>query len=365
MNALQIPRISPQIIPLSWLEVDHFVCENWKVVVFGAGSAGERIHGVLKGRIEVVAYVDNDPKKQGGYFFDSPIISPESIHTLQFDKIVVASTYSLEIVSQLIALGVNQDIFVMLIEGELGALKHEKFDQEYQNFYERCASASVEDGHAALSKEFLESYAFGIRYSSDATFVNEINTFSMLSSYVLYLLGFLSTISDGRVLEIGPYIGGSTVALAKAQRNNLRAPIISIEVGGSYSTHPQLPSEDILGDLKKNISSYELCDWVDLVVGFSNEEHVVNNVMQLLGDDPIGLVFIDADGNVERDFSIYGPRFSDNCIIVLDDYISAAEEKSSLIKDYVDDLVDQGVLESFGVFTWGTWFGRLKKNIWS
>jgi len=365
LNALKIPRISPQIIPLSWLEVDHFICENWKVVVFGAGSAGERIHGVLKGDVEVVAYVDNDPKKQGGYFFESPIISPESIHTLQFDKVVVASTYSLEIVSQVIALGVKQDIFVMLIEGELGALKHEKFDQEYQSFYECCDKASIAEGHAALSKEFLESYAFGIRYSPEAKSVNEINAFSMLSSYVLYLLGFLSKISDGRVLEIGPYIGGSTVALAKAQRDIAGKPVISVEAGGSYPSHPQLPSDDILGDLEKSISRYKLNNWVDLVVGFSNEEHVVDSVMQQLGDDPIGLIFIDADGNVERDFSIYGPKFSDNCIIVLDDYISAAEEKSSLIKDYVDGLVEQGVLESLGVFTWGTWVGRLKSNIWA
>src|SRR4051812_2600822 len=95
-------------------------------------------------------------------------------------------------------------------------------------------------------------------FSGAATYradIDRIKAISMLSPDVLFYLGLFASIVPGRILEIGPYVGGSTVALASGHGAG-RLPIISIEVGGSYETHPHLPSADILGDLRRNLQEF-------------------------------------------------------------------------------------------------------------
>lgn len=75
--------------------------------------------------------------------------------------------------------------------------------------------------------------------------LHRLKQISMLSLQVLAILRFLARVAKGRVLEIGPYVGGSTVALCTGAANANAERVISIEVGGRYEEHPHVPSRDI------------------------------------------------------------------------------------------------------------------------
>lgn len=70
-----------------------------KVVVFGTGRASE--HFVLadfnKELFELVAFADNDEKKQGTVFLGKKVLAPSQLHNYAFDSIIIASNFYDEI----------------------------------------------------------------------------------------------------------------------------------------------------------------------------------------------------------------------------------------------------------------------------
>src|SRR5678816_2310592 len=70
--------------------------------------------------------------------------------------------------------------------------------------------------------------------------------YSMLHLDVLTLIYHFAATSAGNVLEIGPYLGGSTMAAALGLRASAqKRKLVSIEPGGKHQHH-RLPSKDIL-----------------------------------------------------------------------------------------------------------------------
>jgi predicted O-methyltransferase YrrM len=202
------------------------------------------------------------------------------------------------------------------------------------------------------------------RYSTEIAVFQQmvqVKTFSMLHLEVLLMLRRLAMSTSDAVIEIGPYVGGSTVAMAMGIKACSAAKLISVERGGSYPQHPHIPSEDILGDLRNNLTNCNLLDQVDIIEGRSSEPTTRGKIIHALGGRRIGLLFIDADGKVERDLTFFRPYLAPDAYIVLDDYITdQAKEKSCLINPFVDRAVAEGWLEQFGVYGWGTWFGRYR-----
>ena len=79
---------------------------------------------------------------------------------------------------------------------------------------------------------------------------------SMLHMDVLLLIYHFARYGAGNVLEIGPYVGGSTIAAAfGARESGTQKKIITIEAGGSVK-HFRLSSRDIIKDLKKNLARF-------------------------------------------------------------------------------------------------------------
>jgi predicted O-methyltransferase YrrM len=181
---------------------------------------------------------------------------------------------------------------------------------------------------------------------------------SMLHSETLYLLRSLAARTNNAIIEVGPYIGGSTIALARGLQMGGGGPLISIEMGGSYPSHA-VPTNDIITDLKSNVEAYGLTGVVHIIEGFTTDAAVDATVNRILDGRTIGLLFLDADGNVERDFELYRGRLSHGSILVYDDYITEqAPEKQTTIKTWVDQAVASGVVENLGLYRWGTWVGR-------
>lgn len=163
----------------------------------------------------------------------------------------------------------------------------------------------------------------------------------------------------GAIVEIGAFVGGGTITLASAmQRAGNTAPLLAIEVGGT-SENRIMPTDDIIRDLKSNLARYGVADRVTVIEGWSNG--VVDQVERLLAGHKIGLMVIDADGEVARDFLIYRKLLQPGAMIVIDDYDSAEPNiKAPIVRAAVKKLVSDGLLRKTKILPWGTWFGTYR-----
>lgn len=189
---------------------------------------------------------------------------------------------------------------------------------------------------------------------------------SMLHRDVLTLLYYLARKTAGDILEIGPYIGGSTIAAAYGVRAAGRPrALVTVENGGQMD-HPTLPSCDIVADLKRNLAANGVADLVQVVVGWATNEETVAAVRRYLPGKSVGLLVMDADGAVQPALAAYRDLLIDRCWVVIDDYyapVGLAKEKGIKTKADVEALVAAGELETMGYYGWGTWFGRWRGSV--
>ncbi|PPC88843.1 MAG: hypothetical protein CTY34_13225 [Methylobacter sp.] len=181
----------------------------------------------------------------------------------------------------------------------------------------------------------------------------------MLHTDILVLLYHFAKHSKGAVLEIGSYLGGATVAMGYGIIDSAQStPFVTIEPGGSYPHHPWLPTYDILTDLKSNLKKWQIDAYVSLESGNSRDEAVVNSVKQKFENKGIGLLCIDADGEINEDFTIYSHLLNPGAYLVVDDYF-CGELKAVPTRNAIDALVDNKKIECLGIYGWGTWVGRV------
>jgi predicted O-methyltransferase YrrM len=179
---------------------------------------------------------------------------------------------------------------------------------------------------------------------------------SMLHIEVLLLIYHFARFSAGNILEIGPYVGGSTIAAAFGARDSgTRKTIVSIEAGGRLK-HFRLSSRNIIKDLRKNLARFGVAEEVSLINRRSFDEATISEVRQRLSGGAVGLFVFDADNNVRRDLDSYGELLNDRCWVVIDDYFGPA--KAASLREQVDVLVSEGRLLPFGYYGWGTWVGQ-------
>lgn len=183
---------------------------------------------------------------------------------------------------------------------------------------------------------------------------------SMLHPDVLALLYHYGACAEGHILELGPYVGGSTISLARGvvdAKGSTR--ITSIEKGGEYE-HSTFSTTDIVKSLRTNLKNHGVADKVDLIVGHSRDSLVLDKLAQVSErNGKFACLVLDADGQVEDDVALYRPFLLPRCYLVVDDYYApGAPEKEATTRNNVDALQQRGVVESFGVHGWGTWFGR-------
>jgi predicted O-methyltransferase YrrM len=184
---------------------------------------------------------------------------------------------------------------------------------------------------------------------------------SMLHPVVLTTLEHLASTVDGPIVEIGAYVGGATIAMARGVRDSGRStPIVTIEPGGAHLTHPDLPSTDIFGDLQRNLQARGLERFVTLHRGLSSDAESMQLVRATLAAQGrgIGMLCIDADGNVQRDFDLYLPLCASGCLLSVDDYVSTdAHTKADATQAAVRQLMADGKAQQLGVYGYGTWMG--------
>ena len=183
----------------------------------------------------------------------------------------------------------------------------------------------------------------------------------MLETPVLERLQALAREGEGGILEIGSYIGGSTIALASGHMGRRRHAVI--DCGGSYPDQPHLPSDDIIRDWRVNVDRFGVADHVRMFEGWSTDSRAFRPAIAHTG--PIGLFFFDGDGRCAEQFSVFAKYMRPGCVIVLDDYWvdpQFGQEKASIVKEWVDRMTLAGVLGA-GEFIGGTWFTTLRRKI--
>jgi hypothetical protein len=92
-----------------------------KIVIFGAASFGKKLYRYLqscnitwKTNIEVVAFFDNDPDKEGASLFGLPVMKPDMTVVNQTDKVLIASSWQSEIYAQLNEMGIPKEMIVSI-----------------------------------------------------------------------------------------------------------------------------------------------------------------------------------------------------------------------------------------------------------
>jgi predicted O-methyltransferase YrrM len=223
---------------------------------------------------------------------------------------------------------------------------------DWKTFYQESDA-----GRLSLTRAFINDYATHYDASPRYELIKACKGFSMLHEETLILLNYFSRAANLRVLELGPYIGGGTIAMAQGLKDLGFGRLVAVERGGAYA-HPTLPSDDIVRDLKKNIAKHGVADFVNIVEGWTYDDLVLKQVSDALEGQKVGLFVMDADGCVQQNFDLYRRHLADGCVIVLDDYFQTdGVRKDLLVRDWVARAVDDGIVKDLGIQKWATWFG--------
>lgn len=187
---------------------------------------------------------------------------------------------------------------------------------------------------------------------------------SMLAVESLLMIHDLAQEAGGTVLEIGAYMGGGTVAAAMglkaaAARGARQGHVVSVDRGGAYLTHPQLPTADIYTDWKETLERFGMTGKAGLIEGFTWRAETQARIRAACGPEPVRLVILDADGFVFGHLHGLLDLLASDCLFVIDDYNLQGATKTEWTAAIVDRAVGLGALEPWGVLPWATWFGRV------
>ena len=125
------------------------------------------------------------------------------------------------------------------------------------------------------------------------------------------------TAPDGMMIDIGPAQGGSTICIGLGLRDSGReGPVYTIERFRNSGALRSWDNQDLnVQVLRDNLARHDLSEQIVVLVGGVEEVYD-----QVPTERPVGLLFIDADGALDRDFRLFFNRLADGAAIIVDDY---------------------------------------------
>ncbi|MBX0359451.1 nucleoside-diphosphate sugar epimerase/dehydratase [Halobacillus sp. Nhm2S1] len=85
------------------------------IVLFGTGSSSDKVNHLINTETNrVVAYLDNDSKKQGVFKNGVPIYHPSKLVVMKYDFVIICSIYYEDIEKQLLGMGINSQKIINL-----------------------------------------------------------------------------------------------------------------------------------------------------------------------------------------------------------------------------------------------------------
>lgn len=143
-----------------------------KIMIWGTGNCCkkflDKINDVIKQKINIIGYVDNDEKKQGKYYNNSKIYSPNEILGINFDYIIIASEFDGEIEKQILKLGIKSE---KIIKGLVYKFKYDfkqcfEYYIKYKNIIENKKFSIVSDScwggflYQKINKEYTSPFVW-------------------------------------------------------------------------------------------------------------------------------------------------------------------------------------------------------------
>ena len=160
----------------------------------------------------------------------------------------------------------------------------------------------------------LLKYLFAVRYPFFGVLRYRTQGYLSPATYRA-MYQYAKSAPAGHIVDIGPAQGGSTIAYALGLHDaGKEFKVYSIEKGTSSNALQSDDADVNKSVLEKNIERYQLSGRVEVIMKYSHEAFVDHAV-----PSPIGLLSIDADGALDRDFNIFYNHLAPGAAIVLDD----------------------------------------------
>jgi|688.fasta_scaffold348239_1 predicted O-methyltransferase YrrM len=215
-----------------------------------------------------------------------------------------------------------------------------------------------------VSSKKIKKISKDLDYKADL--IQQLNAISMLNEESLRVLYYLGSKSK-TILEFGPYIGGSTIAIAKGNKFSIFKKFLfnTIELGGANVEHAHLPSHNILEDLNTNLSKFQVAGKVNIIQGLSANWNSVQMCESLLNGRKFDMVLMDSDGFIEENIAAYKKFFKKEVYLILDDFERVENEdpfsKANNVNKWVQTNLKNGRLTEHAILKWSTWFGKYRK----
>ncbi|MEW9093568.1 MAG: CDP-glycerol glycerophosphotransferase family protein [Clostridiaceae bacterium] len=160
-----------------------------RIMLFGASKFGKIAYNFLIENYDIVYFIDNDQKKWENNFSNRKVIDPAELKTIKNFYVIVTSQYDLEIVKQLLAMGIKKfGVF---------ELQSKDKDQDYKVYhydYEHIQDFNVIDNKISLIIEnnsgsnTLALYKFIDNYINNKYDVNLIDKKNKNKDYYFNLI---------------------------------------------------------------------------------------------------------------------------------------------------------------------------------
>lgn len=116
-------------------------------------------------------------------------------------------------------------------------------------------------------------------------------------------------------LEIGTFFAATTVCLARAVKDAGKSTrVYTVEKVAERIKHNIGGTDENLSRIRENLAYFEVDDVVEVLMGSSEQ-----CAPQIPGGAPIGLMFVDADGRLDRDMRLFYDRLGPDADIMFDD----------------------------------------------
>lgn len=166
-----------------------------RVVIFGTGILYERNKEKFKG-MNIVAFLDNDPNKQGTCIANIPVISPEKLKDISYDYVFLVSRYYSEMRKQLLGYGVCEDKIIDKVHR--GIFANVRYVKKIGPIYERKNKVKILlfSHHMGLSGAPLVLYRMAEILKKNGYDIELCTTHEGELVYKYTLLGIPVTIYD-------------------------------------------------------------------------------------------------------------------------------------------------------------------------
>lgn len=189
----------------------------------------------------------------------------------------------------------------------------------------------------------------------------------LLDPAIYRTIFLLSKNVDKNIIEIGTAHGAATIAAALGAPENTIVYSIDKIAGGSRDDYGSL--EENIKIISDNFKYFQVENKISFHIG--NSEELIDKIPH---GEPIGMLILDADGAIDRDFRLYFNILEGNAPIVIDDYrpeyihaISTSkntifvDQKYRLTSYFIDYFEQSGLIVREKVIK-HTYFGRKVEN---